>query len=84
MFMPMQDALSHPLGPGAALVDQMNVPADVRARLTPVGKENEGPSDALWEQFLTLNRSTLPDRAVADQKKALADAAALGRWKPKT
>jgi hypothetical protein len=84
MFMPMQDALSHPLGPGAALVDQMNVPADVRARLTPVGKENEGPSDALWEQFLTLNRSTLPDRAVAEQKKALADAAALGRWKPKT
>ena len=24
------------------------------------------------------------DRAVAEQKKALADAAALGRWKPKT
>ncbi len=83
MFMPMKDALSHPLGPGAALVDQMNVPADVRAALTPVGKGNEGPSDQLWEQFLRLNRSELPDKVVAEKKTALAQSAALGGWKPK-
>ncbi|WP_458791701.1 hypothetical protein [Yoonia sp. MH D7] len=80
--MPMSDALQHPLGPGAALVDQMNVPQSVRDTLTPVGKGNEGPDDALWAQFLTLNQSNLPDQTVQDQKKALAEAAALGGWKP--
>jgi len=81
MYLPMKDALAHPLGPGAALVDQMNVPADVRASLTPVGKGNAGPDDALWAQFLELNRSTLPDRVLSEKKKALAEAAALGGWK---
>lgn len=82
MFMPMVEALRHPLGPGAALVDQMNVPDAIRANLNPVGKGNEGPSDALWDKFLTLNRSTLPDRAVIDQKTALAQSSELGGWKP--
>lgn len=81
MFMPMSDAMRHPLGPGAALVDQMNVPEGVRANLTPVGKGNEGPDDVLWEQFLKLNRSKLPDAAVTAQKDALAQAANLGGWK---
>ncbi len=80
-FMPMSDALKHPLGPGAALIDQMNVPQSVRDSLIPVGKGNEGPNDALWAQFLKLNKSNLPDQAVQDQKKALAEAAALGGWK---
>lgn len=79
--MSMADALRHPLGPGAALVDQMAVPQAVRDTLIPVGKGNEGPDDALWAQFLKLNRSNLPDTAVKDQKTALADAAALGGWK---
>lgn len=81
MFMPMSDALRHPLGPGAALVDQMNVPEDVRARLIPVGKGNEGPSDALCAQFLKLNRSNLSDGANAEAKNALALAANLGGWR---
>ena len=82
MFMPMSDALRHPLGPGAALVDQMNVPQAVRDNLEPVGKGNEGPDDALWAEFLKLNKSNLPDAPVKDQKIALAKAAALGGWKP--
>lgn len=81
MFLPMEDAVQHPLGPGAALVDQMTVPASIRAALRPVGRGNAGPDDALWEQFLALNRSTLPDRAVTAQKTALATAAELGGWK---
>lgn len=80
-FMPMSDALMHPLGPGAALVDQLNVPAEVRAALTPVGKGNEGPSDALCAQFLKLNRSNLSDGAAAEAKNALALAANLGGWR---
>lgn len=81
LTMPMSDALRHPHGPGAALVDHMNVPQIVRDTLQSVGKGNEGPSDVLWEQFLKLNRSTLPNRAVANQKAALANAADLGGWK---
>jgi len=81
LFMPMSDALRHPLGPGAALVDQMRVPQTVRANLITVGKGNEGASDVLWQQFLRLNRSNLTDAAVAEQKNALAEAADLGGWK---
>ena len=81
MFMPMSDALRHPLGPGAALVDQMNVPEEVRASLTPVGKGNEGPSDALWQQFLKMNRADNTDTALTNRKNNLADAAGLGGWK---
>lgn len=81
MFMPMSDALIHPLGPGAALVDQMNVPAEVRAGLIPVGKGNEGPSDALCKQFLKINRSNLADGAAAEAKNALALSANLGGWR---
>lgn len=81
LFMPMSDALRHPQGPGAALVEQMTVPAEVRANLTMVGKGNEGPDDALWGQFLKLNRSGLTDAAITEQKNALAQAADLGGWK---
>ena len=81
LSMPMSDALRHPRGPGAALADQLNVPESVRANLVPVGKGNEGANDALWEQFLKLNRSKLTDVAVTEQKNALAHAADLGGWK---
>jgi len=81
MVLPMADALAHPLGPGAAIVDQMAVPAAVRANLLPVDKANEGPADMLWQQFLTLNRSNLTDHAVIDQKTALAQSVDLGGWK---
>ena len=80
--MPMSDALRHPLGPGAALVGHMDVPDLVRSSLIPVGKGNEGPSDALWAQFLSINRSSLPNEAAAEAKNALAKTADLGGWKP--
>lgn len=80
--MPMSDALRHPLGPGAALVGHMDVPDLVRSSLIPVGKGNEEPSDALWAQFLSINRSSLPDEAAAEAKNALAKTADLGGWKP--
>lgn len=80
--MPMSEALRHPLGPGAALVDQMEVPDLVRSSLIPVGKGNEGPSDALWAQFLSINRSSLSDAAAAEAKNALAKTADLGGWRP--
>lgn len=82
MDLAMADAQQHPLGPGAAVVDLMTVPATVRANLTPVGIGHAGPDQALWEQFLALNRSSLDDHAVADRKNALAQSADLGGWKP--
>ncbi len=83
LFVPFEDAIRHPMGPGAVLVDQMSVPDNVRAGLTPVGIGNKGPDEELWTKFLTLNRSNLPDRVIANQKNELAEAANLGGWKAK-
>ena len=81
MFMSMEDAVTHPKGPGGALVDQMNVPAKVKAKLLPVGTDNEGPDSNLWHAFLAHNRSTEPDRQVHQLKNLLAQNAGLGGWK---
>lgn len=80
MVLPIEDATRHPLGPGAALVDQMSVPAAVRKQLHPVGRDNEGPDPSIWQMYLELNRSAHPDRHVAAPKKAIAEAAGLGGW----
>ncbi len=82
MFMPLEDMLRHPLGPGAAVVDQMDVPLDVRQNLHPVGRDGEGPDQAIWQMYLDLNRSGHPDSHIASQKKAIEQAAGLGGWKP--
>ena len=82
MFMPLEDMIKHPLGPGAAVTDQMRVPQAVCKTLHPVGQDIEGPSEAIWKMYLELNQSTYPDRHVATQKAAIEDAAGLGQWKP--
>ena len=81
MFLPMEDAIRHPLGPGAAIVDLLNVPEDVRRDLVPVGRDAQGPEPAIWQQFLALNSSNQPDRAVAMAKAEIAASIDLGGWK---
>lgn len=82
LFMPLEEMQRHPLGPGAAVVDQMKVPVGVRQILHPVGRDGEGPDEAIWKLYLDLNRSAHPDAHVARQKEAIATAAGLGSWKP--
>lgn len=81
MYMPLEDMIRHPLGPGAAVVDQMSVPAAVKQTLEPVGIGNAGPDEAIWKHYLELNRSHQPDQRVASQKNEMADAAGIGGWK---
>ncbi|MBS1301122.1 hypothetical protein [Loktanella sp. SALINAS62] len=81
LTLPMAQAAMHPLGPGGAFCARIGVPDDIMDRLQPVGAGNAGPDDALWQQFLTLNRSTLSDRAVSAEKERLAQDANLGGWR---
>lgn len=81
MQLPMEQAVLHPLGPGAMIVEQMNVPAALRASLLPVGRGNKGPGEKLWQEFLRTNRADYSDQIVAERKMVLAKAASLGGWK---
>lgn len=77
----LQEALQHPLGPGAALVSLLPLPSGSLAATTPVGHSNAGPAKELWMRFLDLNRSDLPDGIVKAKKRALAERAGLGGWR---
>lgn len=74
----LEDMQAHPLGPGGALLDLLDLPATVR--IVPVGRDNAGPGAGLSERFLALNRSALSDAEVTDSKRELAAAAQLGGW----
>ncbi len=82
----LEQATLHPLGPGGAFVQGMGLPADIVARLTPVGIGNSGPDDALWQRYLQLNRSQKTDEDVTATKTRLAQQAKAGKgtggWTP--
>ncbi|QQA43424.1 hypothetical protein [Pelagovum pacificum] len=73
-------ATAHPLGPGAALLDHLTLPEDVRAALKPVGHGNRGPDRALAEELLRLNRSDMANDALKTRKLALCEADGVGGW----
>lgn len=81
LFLPLEEATRHPLGPGCALLDQIPVPDVVRNALLPVGRGNEGPSAATRDSFLRMNQSTMDDAEVIRLKADLAQAEDLGMWK---
>ena len=81
LYLPLDHALQNPLGPGAALLDQMPLPDDVRHTLTPVGIGAKGAEPHLWGQFLAMNRADYPDAQVTAQKEQMAEAAKLGHWR---
>lgn len=78
--MPLEEAATHPQGPGGALLEPLDLPEAIRAALIPVGHGNRGPSDALAQELLALNRSSLGDGALITRKQALTDAARVGGW----
>lgn len=80
LYLPLDHALQNPLGPGAALVDQMPLPDTVRDALLPVGIGAKGAEPHLWGQFLAMNRADYPDDQVTAQKEQMAEAAKLGHW----
>lgn len=80
LYLPLDHALTSPLGPGGALLEQLPVPDDIRASLQKVGIGAAGASKHLWEEFLAINRSDLSHDEMTAQKEQMAEAAQLGHW----
>jgi hypothetical protein len=74
-------AVTHSLGPGGVLIDQLRLPAEVRRQIVTVKPGNRGPDAELAAEFLALNRSDLSDDAVRARKDELADLAEIGGWR---
>jgi len=81
LYLPLDHAVQHRLGPGGALVEQMPVPDDISAALKPVGIGAKGAAPFLWGEFLALNRSDATDHHVATRKEKMAEAVKLGHWR---
>ncbi len=67
----LECARERPLGHGAMLLDLLGVPATRRARFRDAGHHHAGPSQALAERFLEMNRRTRPGRALKEAKRTL-------------
>lgn len=78
--LPLEVALTHPQGPGGALLELVDLPDDLRASLKPVPEANRGPDAALAAEYLRLNRSKLRDDVLKAEKLKLAEKAGVGGW----
>lgn len=81
LFLPLELAQTVDLGPGAAALDQLELPETIWTSLKPVGIGAPGAAPHIWGQFLAMNRSDRPDAEVSDQKEQMAEAAKLGHWR---
>lgn len=63
----------HAEGPAKPLIDLMDLPDHLRKALLPKAPENKGPSNAVIQQLLDLNRSRLSDEALTKAKATLLD-----------
>ncbi|MEJ1992693.1 MAG: hypothetical protein P8X50_13630 [Maritimibacter sp.] len=72
-------------GPARALLDMLDLPAEVEAGLKPAMRNNPGQSEALSQRFLEMNRGSLRGRALYSAKETLAmdERPAATRRKPK-
>lgn len=78
--LPLDQSRDHPLGPGGAILESLDLPSGILAQLDPVAAGNRGPTSEVAEQFRVLNASTLDDAEVRDKKEALAKMSGLGGW----
>jgi hypothetical protein len=72
-------------GPARALLDMLDLPAEVEAGLKPAMRNNPGQSEALSQRFLEMNRGNMRGRALYSAKETLAmdERPAATRRKPK-
>ena len=66
----LEEYKSHPEGPAAAILDLLDIPTGLRARLKPAPRSNTGQSDALRAELLALNRQNLSKPALKAAKEA--------------
>jgi hypothetical protein len=78
--LPLDEAMTHPQGPGGALLELIDLPEAVRASLIVVPEANRGPDAALAAEYLRLNRSRIRDDALKAEKLKLAEKAGVGGW----
>ena len=78
--LPLEEAATHPQGPGGALLELIDLPEPVRASLVAVGADNAGPDAALAAALLAINRSNLSDGEARARRAALARSAGLTGW----
>lgn len=69
--MPLEDSRETEFGPLTPVIDLLDLPSEVRARIETVPPENVQPDLGLNDVFLALNRSGLRDRQVSDAKRSL-------------
>lgn len=81
LTMDLAQAVTHSLGPGGILIDQLRIPAAIRNRIVAVGPGNRGPDAELAAEFLAINRSQMSDDLVRARKDELADMAEIGGWR---
>lgn len=74
----LEDYKTHREGPAAALLDLLNIPADLRATLKPARRANPGQGAELLDGFLALNRSDKPKSMLRQLKEDLRRDAAKG------
>lgn len=78
-LLPLEQAQTHPQGPGGALLASFDWPDPLDGWET-VAPGNLGPDDDLWPEFLRLNRSDLTDDALKAEKDRLSKQAGLAGW----
>lgn len=76
----LEEAQTHPLGPGGAILELAELPDEIRARLRPVPPANSGPDESMAAELRALNLSRLPDAEVQARKAALLRSAGIGGW----
>lgn len=69
--MALEDSRGLPLGPAEPLLDLLEVPPDVRARMVLHPDTNAAPPQAVLDGLLALNRGALDEDALKEAKRRL-------------
>lgn len=78
--LPLEEAQTHPQGPGGALLEIAALPPTIRQTLRTVGHDNPGPDAETAKALLALNMSDLSDADLRLRKQAMAERAKVGGW----
>ena len=71
LIIPLEQYGTNPEGPATALLDLLDIPVGIRARLKPAKRSNSSDPHSLQQAFLTLNRGPLGKAALKREKDRL-------------
>ena len=73
----LEQCVAPRFGPAQLLIDQLDLPQEVRTKLAPEPAHNIGPALELAPELLALNRSALDDETLTARKAALLERPAI-------